>query len=70
MFKRFGLNWKDHVTTDAALMRPADIAVSIGNPAKARAKLGWQARVTMPEIADRLAEALTGGTAGPRPGGH
>ena len=69
-FKRFGLNWRDHVTTDASLLRPADIAVSIGNPAKARAKLGWQARVTMPEIADRLAEAITGGAAGPRPGGH
>ena len=71
VFKRFGLNWKDHLyDRRSVVMRPADIAVSVGNPAKARAKLGWQARVTMPEIADRLAEALAGGAAGPRPGGY
>jgi len=61
VFRRLGLRWRDHVTTDEKLKRPTDIAVSFGNPANARQRLGWVARVRMPELADRLVDAALSG---------
>ncbi|MEG3437054.1 GDP-mannose 4,6-dehydratase [Pannus brasiliensis CCIBt3594] len=49
-FANVGLNWQDHVISDRSLLRPTDLAISRGNPTKAREKLGWQARYTMPDI--------------------
>jgi len=43
-FDYVGLDWREHVVIDASLFRPIDIAISRGNPAKARKKLGWQAQ--------------------------
>ncbi|MGF1478796.1 MAG: GDP-mannose 4,6-dehydratase [Cyanophyceae cyanobacterium] len=56
-FECVGLDWQDHVDTDASLLRPTELAISRGNPAKARAKLGWQARYQMPEIVKMMVEA-------------
>ena len=49
-FAAVGRDWRDHVETDPALFRPADIAHSAGNPEKARRKLGWAARHRMAEV--------------------
>ena len=49
-FDCVGLNWQDYVITDQSLFRPTDLAVSRGNPAKAREKLGWQAQYKMPDV--------------------
>lgn len=57
VFRRLGLNRKNHVTSNDALIRSTEIPVSIGNPERALQKLGWVARVRMPEIADRLVDA-------------
>jgi GDPmannose 4,6-dehydratase len=57
VFNRFGFNWRDYVVCEEQLLRPSDIAISIGNPQRARDEMGWSARVRMPEIADRLVEA-------------
>lgn len=57
VFRRLGLNWRNHVTSSDALIRSTEIPVSIGNPERAMQKLGWVARVRMPEIADRLVDA-------------
>jgi len=46
-FSCAGLDWREHVVIDASLFRPTDIAISRGNPAKARKKLGWQAQYKM-----------------------
>ncbi len=54
VFRRFKLNWKERVDIDDSLMRPNEIARSVGNPAQAQAVLGWRAQVRMPELADRL----------------
>ncbi|MBJ7901466.1 MAG: NAD-dependent epimerase/dehydratase family protein [Cyanobacteria bacterium RI_101] len=56
-FHRAGLNWRDHVETSAQLLRPTDIALSKANPAKAREKLGWQARYAMPEVVQMMVES-------------
>jgi GDPmannose 4,6-dehydratase len=56
-FAYFGLDWRQHVETDAALLRPADIAVSVGNPGKARRLLGWAAETKMPGVVAKLLDA-------------
>lgn len=56
-FEGFGLDWREHVEIDPALKRPADITHSVGDPAKARRLLGWQAQTTMPGVVARLVEA-------------
>ncbi len=56
-FKCVGLNWQDHVVTDKSLLRPTDLAVSKANPAKAKEKLGWQAKYKMPDVIQMMVEA-------------
>jgi GDPmannose 4,6-dehydratase len=56
VFARLGLNWKDYVTVNDNLVRPSDIAISFGNPTRARERLGWEARVKMPDLAARLVD--------------
>lgn len=41
-FNHFNLDWRKHVTFDAARVRPNDVVKLLGNPAKAKARLGWQ----------------------------
>ncbi|MFO8039199.1 MAG: GDP-mannose 4,6-dehydratase [Sodalinema sp.] len=57
VFAHLGLNSKDCVTTDESLYRPTDIAVSRGNPAKAKRQMNWQAEYDMPEVARLMVEA-------------
>lgn len=56
-FDCVGLNWQDYVASDASLLRPTDLAISRGNPAKAKEKLGWQAKYQMPDIVRMMVEA-------------
>jgi len=56
-FAEVGLDWKDHVDTDASLLRPSDIARSVGCADKAREKLDWSATVRFREIIKRLVAA-------------
>jgi len=56
-FASVGLNWRDHVVLDPALLRPADLAAGRGNPAKAREKLGWQARHKMHDVVRMMVKA-------------
>ena len=49
-FKCFGLDWREHVITDPSLLRPSEIMVSRGNPAKAASVLGWHARHRMRDV--------------------
>jgi GDPmannose 4,6-dehydratase len=52
-----GLDWHDHVITDSSLLRPTDLAISRGNPAKAKKKLRWQAQYKMHDIVRMMVEA-------------
>ncbi len=56
-FAYVGLDWHDHVVTDAALLRPTDIAIGRANPAKAKEKLGWQPQYKMHDVARMMCEA-------------
>lgn len=56
-FAEVGLNWCDYVVTDASLLRPTDITVGRGNPAKAREKLNWQAKYKMHDVVRMMIRA-------------
>ncbi len=64
-FECVGLDWREHVESNSALIRPSDIRVSRGNPAKAAAILDWRASLKMHDVVERMIVAerdRTGGT--------
>lgn len=56
-FHGFGLDWRQYVRSDPALLRPTDIADSVGNPEKAERVLGWRAQRRMADVVAALVEA-------------
>jgi GDPmannose 4,6-dehydratase len=56
VFAAHGLDWHEHVETDPALLRPTDIAVSRGDPGKAKERLNWQATYKMRDVARMMVE--------------
>ncbi|WP_300163335.1 GDP-mannose 4,6-dehydratase [Solidesulfovibrio sp.] len=55
-FAAAGLDWSDHVDVDKSLFRPADIAVSRANPARADDRLGWKAVMHPADVARAMVE--------------
>jgi GDPmannose 4,6-dehydratase len=53
-FSCLGLDWQDHVVADPSLLRPSEIMVSQGNPAKAAGILGWRAKYKMRAVVDMM----------------
>src|SRR5690606_10055100 len=41
-FKAAGLRFEDHVEFDARYLRPAEVDLLLGDPAKAKAQLDWE----------------------------
>ncbi len=56
-FREVGLDWKQHVDVDRKLLRPYDHAAAHANPARAKEKLGWQARHAMPDVVRMMVAA-------------
>ena len=56
-FSHAGLDWKDHVVSDARFLRPAEVDVLIGDSSKARAQLGWAPTVSFPELVATMVES-------------
>jgi GDPmannose 4,6-dehydratase len=56
-FTYAGLHWRDHVVTDPKYLRPAEVDVLLGDPAKARASLGWKPRVAFKELVRLMVDA-------------
>ncbi|MEH1788135.1 MAG: GDP-mannose 4,6-dehydratase [Nostoc sp.] len=50
-------DWRNYVVIDNSLLRPTDLAVGRGNPAKAKNKLGWQAKYKMKDVVQMMVEA-------------
>jgi GDPmannose 4,6-dehydratase len=57
VFNQLELDWREHVLTDASLLRPSEIMVSSGNPAKAEIELGWKAQYRMKDVIRMMIEA-------------
>jgi GDPmannose 4,6-dehydratase len=49
-FSDVGLDWRQYVTQDPKLFRPAEIRHSRGHAEKARRMLGWEAKMRMREV--------------------
>ena len=56
-FNCVDLNPEDHVVIDKQLFRPAEVEMLLGNPAKAKAKLGWQAETSLETLIQEMVEA-------------
>jgi GDPmannose 4,6-dehydratase len=56
-FAHVGLDWQRYVREDASLKRPAEVDFLIGDAGKARAKLGWQPRVSFRELVAMMVDA-------------
>ena len=53
-FSIAGLNWEDHVVLDERFMRPAEVDLLIGDPAKATKALGWKPQVGFAELVEMM----------------
>jgi GDPmannose 4,6-dehydratase len=56
-FAHVGLNFEDHVIIDPRLYRPAEVEVLLGNPAKAKARLGWEHRTSLQTLIREMVDA-------------
>lgn len=56
-FAAVGHDWTKHVTSDSSLLRPTDILFGCGDPTKAKKKLGWQAKLTMHDVVQKMIKA-------------
>jgi GDPmannose 4,6-dehydratase len=56
-FEHVGMNYEDYLVIDPKFMRPAEVDVLLGNPAKAKAKLGWSPRTSMEELIAMMVDA-------------
>jgi GDPmannose 4,6-dehydratase len=56
-FEHVGLKMDDHLVIDPELFRPAEVDVLLGNPAKAKAKFGWEATTTLEEMIVEMVDA-------------
>ncbi|TIS50603.1 GDP-mannose 4,6-dehydratase [Mesorhizobium sp.] len=56
-FEHVGLKMDDHLVIDPDLFRPAEVEVLLGNPAKAKANLGWEATISLEEMICEMVDA-------------
>jgi GDPmannose 4,6-dehydratase len=56
-FSYVNLNWQDYVEFDERYLRPAEVDLLIGDPTKAREKLGWKPSVTFEELVHLMVDA-------------
>ncbi len=56
-FGHVNLDWQDYVAFDERYLRPAEVDLLIGDPSKAKAKLGWEPSVTFQELVHLMVEA-------------
>jgi GDPmannose 4,6-dehydratase len=56
-FEHAGLDPADHVRTDPALIRPAEVDLLVGDPTKARERLGWEPTVDFEGLVRMMVDA-------------
>jgi GDPmannose 4,6-dehydratase len=56
-FSRAGLNYQDHVVVDERFMRPAEVDLLLGDPTKAKTKLGWKLKTSFKELVNLMVDA-------------
>ncbi len=56
-FSHVGLNYEDYVEVDPRYFRPTEVDLLIGDPTKARQKLGWEPKVKFEELVTMMVDA-------------
>jgi GDPmannose 4,6-dehydratase len=57
-FQHAGIaDWEKHVKLDQRYFRPAEVDLLVGDPTKAREKLGWTPTVTFPQLVAMMVDA-------------
>jgi GDPmannose 4,6-dehydratase len=56
-FECVGLNFQDHVVTNPDFLRPAEVDLLRGNPAKAKSRLGWEPKAKLEELIREMVDA-------------
>ena len=56
-FECVGLKHEDHVVVDPQLYRPAEVETLLGNPTKAKEKLGWSPQTDLKTLISMMVEA-------------
>jgi GDPmannose 4,6-dehydratase len=56
-FGSLGLDYRDYVVQDPVYIRPADVELLVGNPIKAKQKLGWETQTSFEELVHIMVEA-------------
>ena len=55
-FACLDLDYRDYVVVDPQFLRPADVETLLGNPAKAKQKLGWTCQFTFKQLVEEMVE--------------
>jgi GDPmannose 4,6-dehydratase len=56
-FAAVDLNWESYTIVDPRFYRPAEVDLLVGDPAKAKAVLGWEVEVPFEELVQRMVAA-------------
>jgi GDPmannose 4,6-dehydratase len=56
-FSYAGLDYRDHVTEDQELFRPAEVNLLLGDASKARQKLGWDYHLRFDDLVREMVES-------------
>ncbi|XHX80528.1 MAG: GDP-mannose 4,6-dehydratase [Stenomitos frigidus ULC029] len=56
-FRHVNLDWQDYVEFDERYLRPTEVELLIGDPAKAKQQLGWEPSVTFEQLVNLMVEA-------------
>jgi GDP-mannose 4,6-dehydratase len=52
-----GLDYRDYVVVDERFFRPAEVDLLVGDPSRAREKLGWKPEVSFEQLVEMMVEA-------------
>jgi len=55
-FHHVGLDWRDWVEVDPAFIRAVDVGLLVGDPSKARERLGWTPKVPFVELVKMMVD--------------
>ena len=56
-FEHVGLDYEKYVKIDPKFFRPAEVDILLGNPAKAKKVLGWEAKTSLEEMIKMMVDA-------------
>ncbi|MCA0452810.1 MAG: GDP-mannose 4,6-dehydratase [Chloroflexi bacterium] len=56
-FSTVDLDWKQYTVQDEKFMRPAEVDLLVGDPTKAKQKLGWEPQVSFEQLVQMMVES-------------